>query len=244
MNVKTLNRGEAQKAMEEWIEHYPVQPELDPEYEQMRIDLQICSEEIRKSVEGLDEKKAKYYIDYMFGLKLYEYLDKIPGFSMRVAANDDFWRFMSLKVIPLVVSQRWGKESDSHYWSRPTRIWLRSIWWYVHLAWQGDYEKTRQLLASRHFTTDTILNFEERSGRHGTHIEAYRQILSLYGSVSEEDLKRYSRSRKDTSDDIFRVVMKLNTARLMVTEPSLYPGGEYEYAKSLFRDAGVDLDAS
>lgn len=243
MNIKTLNRGEAQKAMEDWVQNCPVQPTLDAEYEQIRKDLQIINEEIRKTASGFDEKKAKYYVDYMFGLRMYEYLDKIPGFSMRVASNDDFWRYMSLKVIPYVVYQRWGKDSDSHYWSRPTRIWLRSIWWYVHLAWQGNYDKTKSLLASKHFTTDTILNFEERSGRHGTHIEAYRNILRLYGSVSDNDLKKYSKERKGNSDDMFRVVMKLNTARLMVIEPSLCPGGEYEYAKSLFKDAGVDFDA-
>lgn len=244
MNIKTLNRGESQKAMEEWIHKYPNQPELDSEYEQIRNDLEEINREIRKSAEGLDEKKAKYYIDYMFGLKMYRYFCNLPDFSMRVAANDDFWRYMSLKVIPGVVCQRWGKESDSHYWSRPTRIWLRSIWWYVHLSWQGNYENTKMLLASKHFSTDTILNFEERSGRHGTHVETYRNIIKLYGSVSDNDLKKYSRGRRDSSDDIFRVVMKLNTARLLVIEPSLYPGGEYEYAKNLFKDAGVDVDAT
>jgi len=50
--------------------------------------------------------------------------------------------------------------------------------------------------------------------------------------------------RGKSSDDLFRVVMKLNTAKLLVLDPALYLGGEEAYAKSLFRDAGVDLDAT
>ena len=163
---------------------------------------------------------------------------------MRVAADDDFWRYLSLKVVPDLVAQRWGKDNESHYWSRSTRIWLRSIWWYVHLSWQGSLEKTREILECEHFTTDTILNFEERSGRFGTYVDAYRYILLNYSQVSKEDIKRFSRGKSSDSDDLFRVVMKLNTAKMLVLDPALYLGGLDAYAKSLFHDAGVIIDAS
>ena len=52
------------------------------------------------------------------------------------------------------------------------------------------------------------------------------------------------RGKSNSSDDIFRIVMKLNTAKMMVMDPALYLGGEEAYAKSLFRDAGVDFDAT
>ena len=183
-------------------------------------------------------------MDYSYGLYLYEYLWNQSGFSLRVAANDGFWRYLSVKVVPDVVAQRWGKDNDSHFWSQPTRIWLRSIWWYVHMAWQGSIEETRDVLSCSHFTTDTILNFEERTGRYGTYIEAYRQIIKYYSKVPESIIKKMGRGKSNSSDDIFRIVMKLNTAKMMVMDPALYLGGEEAYAKSLFRDAGVDFDAT
>ena len=94
----------------------------------------------------------------------------MPGFNLRAAANDDFWRYLSIKVIPDVVAERWGYENESHYWSKPARIWLRSIWWYVHLSWQGDMQTTAKVLEASCFTTDSILNLEERTGRKGTFI--------------------------------------------------------------------------
>lgn len=239
MVVRTLNRGESQKAMEEWKESYPQLPSIDSEYEQIRRDLQELNKQIRDV--GSDRKDLKYFVDSQFGLALYEYFWNMSGFSMRVAANDDFWRYLSIKVVPDIVAQRWGKDNESHYWSRPTRIWLRSIWWFVHLAWQGDHASTKALLECSHFTTDTILNFEERSGRNGTYIDAYRKILMYYSKVSSEDIKKFSRGKSDSSDDVFRVVMKLNTAKMMVMDPALCLGGVDGYVKTLYTDAGVQV---
>ena len=189
-------------------------------------------------------KRPDYYIDAHLGLALYEYLWTIPEFSMRVAANDGFWRYLSVMVVPDVVAQRWGKDNHAHFWSQPRRVWLRSIWWYVHLAWQDDLELTKKVLECSHFTTDTILNFEERSGRKGTCVDAYRWIIYYYSRVDEKDLKRYSRGKAGNSDDLFRVVMKLNTAKMMVMEPALCLGGEKAYAQELYKDVGVDFNAS
>ena len=239
--IKTLNRGEAQQAMKEWVEGYPELPKVDSVYEALRNDLQELNKKVRAE-QG--EKDNKYFVDVHFGLELYEYLWTFPGFNMRVAANDDFWRYLSLKVVPDLVGQRWGKENESHYWSRPTRIWLRSIWWFVHLAWQGDIEATRRLLETEHFSTDTILQFEERSGRNGTYVDTYRRILFYYSLVTSEDIKKFNREKTSERDSIFRVVMKLNTAKMLVMDPALCLGGIDAYAKTLFTDVGVNLDAS
>lgn len=245
MELKTLNRGDSQKAMTEWIENYPALPSIDENYIPIRNDLHELSVKVNQEMEkNPSERRSDYYYDAHMGLALYEYLWNQPGFSLRMAANDGFWRYLSLKVAPDIVGQRWGKDNNDHYWSKPTRIWFRSIWWFVHLAWQGNYESTRKLLESPHFTTDTILNFEERNGRKGTCIDAYRSIIYYYSRVPENVLKMYSRGKASNSDDLFRVVMKLNTAKMMVMEPALYPGGEKEYAKSLFLDAGVNLDVT
>ena len=105
-------------------------------------------------------------------------------------------------------------------------------------------EKTEEVVSSKHFTTDTILNFEERTGRKGTCVEAYRKIIYYYSRISEDVLKGYSKKKSGSSDDLFRVVMKLNTAKMMVMEPALCLGGEDEYAKGLFRDAGVEINVT
>lgn len=244
MIIKTLTRGQAQEAMKDWIKNYPSLPYIDDELLTIREEIQKMNSQVRAEMDEKGIIKRDYYLDYRLGLLIYEYLSNQKGFSLRVASNDAFWRYLSVKIVPDVVAQRWGKDNDSHFWSQPSRIWLRSLWWFVHLSWQGNVIDTEKVLSSKHFTTDTILNFEERTGRNGTYIDAYRQIIRLYSLVSEEDLRNNTRNKAKNSDDLFRVVMKLNTARMMVMDPALYEGGELEYARSLFRDAGVNIDVT
>lgn len=242
MDFKTINRVDAQKAMSEWVSAYPALPEIEGDDAKLRADIQEMNRKVRKEAVSFDDDK--YYIDAHFGLHLYNYLWKVPGFTMRVAADDGFWRYLSVKVAPDVVAQRWGKDNNDHFWSKPTRIWFRTLWWYVHLSWQGDLESTKELLENKNFTTDTILNFVERNGRKGTCVDAYRQIIRCYGMIPEETVKSFGRRGKENSDDLFRVVMKLNTAKMLVMEPALCFGGEEAYAETLFSDAGVNVHAS
>ena len=148
---------------------------------------------------------------------------------------------MSLKVVPHLVAERWGKDNESHYWSLPRRIWLKQLWWYVHLAWRKDEHNTRKIIESPNCSTDTILNFVERSGKNGTCVDAYRWIIYFYSLIPSAVLSEYNKGRK--TDDLFRVVMKLNTARMMVAEPGLCAGGYEGYARKLFSDAGIDINA-
>ncbi len=245
MDIKTFSRGDAKKAMDEWMQNYPQLPHLDSEYQIIREDIQNMNREVRAAAAEIQETgRSDYYIDANLGLAIYEYFWHKKEFSLRVAANDDFWRYLSLKVAPDVVAQRWGKDNESHYWTMPSRIWFRSIWWYIHLAWQGNSESTRKLINCSHFTTDTILNFEERTGRKGTYVDAYRKILYYYGSIPNNTVRQYRKNGDGNNDDLFRVVMKLNTAKIMVIDPALYPHGIDGYAKMLFNDAGVDLDVT
>ena len=240
MIIKTLNRADSQIAMNDWLAAYPALPKVDSDYITIRQELQDLEAQVRKEAEG--KNKIDYYIDVHFGLYLYDYLRKKPGFTMRAAANDDFWRYLSLKVVPDLVANRWGKDNESHYWSKPARIWLRSIWWYVHLSWQGDIERTAQVLDSPCFSTDSILNLEERTGRKGTYIGVYRYIMYYYSRLPLSEIDRFNKDvTRGKKEDLFRVIMKLHTAKVMVLEPALYLGGEKEYVKSLFRDTGVRI---
>lgn len=238
MNIRELNKQQAKAAMSEWVMHPDVMPEIPIEWQGVRSDLQNRYAQIQEELGTRD-----YVIDVEMGLYLYDYLGK-RGFTVRAASNDGFWRFMALKVIPDLVGKRWRNDADDHYWAKPARNWPCAIWWYVHMSWQGDVDKTRDVLSSPNFSTDTLLNLEERTGRYGSYIEVYRYIMYYYSVIDSGELNKINSSMRqmDKHATLFRTIMKLNTARTMTVEPALYLGGEMQYVKSLFREAGINLD--
>ena len=239
MIIKELNRVESESAMKEWIAKYPELPNIDNYYMKIRKEIQYLYKKVKDDLPS-DCNKINYFIDIHFGILLYEYFWKQKGFSLRTATNDGLWRYISLKVVPDIVADRWGKESDSHYWSKTIRIYLKSIWWYIHLSWQGNSADTLHILEKPCFSTDSILNLQERTGRKGTFITVYRYIMYYYSKVPKIELDKFN-NRKNSQDDLFRIIMKLNTARVMVIDPGLYLGGEKEYVRSLFKELGVSV---
>ena len=228
MRFKKLNKVESEIAMSEWINSNGDIPKLTSEYIKIREELITIHNEVRKNY------SKDYEIDLYFGIKLYNYFLGIQGFNMRVASDDDFWRYLSLKVVPDLVCTRWGLDNASHYYERTTRIWLKTIWWYIHLSWQGDEQSTVEVLVNN--TTDEILNLVERAGRKGYYVEVYRNIMYFYSKVPME--RKYIKKDKGT-DRLFRQIMILNTARTTVMEPSLCLGGEREYVKGIFKDLNL-----
>ena len=240
INRLTLSRGDSETAMKEWKESFPQPPVLNGDLLVLRNDLLKLFQLVLENADSKGLNLRDYYTDREFGISLYVYLSKKEWFSLRVAADDGFWRYMSLKVIPDVVATRWGKDNDDHYWSIPRRIWLKQIWWFVYLSWRKDEITTRGILESPNCSTDTILNFVERTGKKGTCVDAYRWIIYIYSKIPQSAVSEYKKQGKN--HDLFRVVMKLNTARMMVLEPSLCTGGDQGYAEKLFKDAGLDID--
>lgn len=174
---------------------------------------------------GLDNAdKLGYEFDVVFGIKLFHILSKKNNFYLREASNDEVWNYLSVKVIPDIVHARYGMNAD-HFYKISRRVWLKAIWWYVYLAWNGDDESTAELIKGN--TTDTIVSMVERPG------EGY------YTSVYHEILKQY---KGHNSRDLFRRVLKLNTARLMTTSPELMEGGVEGYVRDLFIDASDNFD--
>jgi hypothetical protein len=164
-----------------------------------------------------------YGFDVFFGIRLYQLLNEKIGFTNRVACDDNVWRFLSLSVIPDLVVKRYGLKPD-HFYKMSKRIWLKSIWWYIKLAWEGNAEDTQELLARN--TTDTILQLVERPG------------LGYYVQVDHEILKRIRDiETSDNSRNVLRAVLKLNTAWLATMSPELYKGGVKGYVDDLFNTA-------
>lgn len=155
--------------------------------------------------------------DVTTGLRLYRILGE-AGMDLRSAADDGVWRFLSLRVLPDLVVARWPSAPAERFWRVRSRIWLRAIWWMIHLSWQGTEEKTAVVLADA--TTDTLLQLVDRAGKGGFRVELTRALL-------------LERSRRKFSQEQFRALMKLNTARLSVTEPWFSEGGIKGYAREL-----------
>ncbi|MDY7581297.1 hypothetical protein [Pseudomonas sp. CCI3.1] len=162
--------------------------------------------------------------DVACGLVLYRVLSQ-SGFDVRTAADNGVWRFFSIKLLPDLVAKRWKQVPESRFFSGRSRIWLRAIWWTVHLTWQGTEARTREILAT--VTTDTIVQLVERPGRAGFRVELTRRLFS-------------ERNLHNPSQEQFRAIMKLNTAKILILEPSFHEGGMVGYVRRLFKEAGCD----
>ena len=215
MKWKVLAKSDCEQAVATLPQSFS-QEELDQEYRQLRDDLEAVALTLYASVPELKE----YSFDLAFAVPMYDLLNQKYGMNERLASNDGVWRYLSIKVIPDVVLHRWGYR-DARFWKEPRRIWLKALWWYVYLSWQGDAESTRRILAGN--TTDILVQIVERPGPQGYRVETCRQIMKQLASIPAEQKRA----------DIFRKMMVLNTARLKVVEPGLFKEGEPEYARQL-----------
>lgn len=83
----------------------------------------------------------------------------------------------------------------------------------------GSSEETFNLLKNN--TTDTVVQLVERPGI-GYYTDLYRELMKQYANIN------------DSSRNIFRRALKLNTALLPVSYPELMDGGIPEYIKYIF----------
>lgn len=226
MKIRVLTRNESKIAMQQWIEFSKLES-LEPDYNKLREDLNYLYGKV------INNFKKDYDIDLYFGMEIYTYFNSQKYFNITVATDDGFWRYLSIKVIPDIVEKRWGKTNEDHYWKRSTRIWLKSLWWYIYLSWQGSKEKTLNILKNN--TTDEIMNLVERAGKKGYYVNVYRNIMYFYNEARNNYKDKY------ISRNLFRKIMVLHIARSNVIEPSLCCEGEKGYVKSLFRDSGIEL---
>lgn len=155
--------------------------------------------------------------DVAVGLALYRILGE-AGLDVRTASDDGVWRFLSLRVVPDLVAARWPNAPAARFWRSRSRIWLRVSWWLIHLAWQETEEQTRAVLSD--VTTDMVVQLVERPGRGGYRVELTRALFR-------------ERNRRKFSQDKFRALMKLNTARVLVTEPWFCDDGIVGYVREL-----------
>lgn len=242
MKTRELTKGKARVLMEDLIENGLENFNSAGEDENLRHELLDRCGEVYSELGSNNRRRRDYYIDVQTGLYLYDVLQKQRWFSLRLAENDNFWRYLSIRVVPDIVNRRWGLEGkEERYWKKSARIWLKDVWFYIYFSWQGSLQKTEEILLSPNFDTDTEMNLVERSGKCGTYLSVYRTIMRQYSMLDESVLNQFHiEVRKiDKKLTLFRIIMKLNTAKILVIDPMLVPGGASQYVRGLFIEAGI-----
>lgn len=240
IRLKSLSRDEAKKIITEydnyddvafddlvqhWQKYDPVS-EYDESYSEFREDLVKVFCDTLLVTDG----KMNYLLDLHVGLKLYKILPPGKNFSNVQANDDDIWRYISVKVMPDITYLRYpdpetavkeagGRLNHKRFYSHTRRIWLKSLWWYIHLSWQGSEDKTYRVLKDN--KVDNINKLIETPGR------GYR--LLLYRAMMAEYAKTGPHSGKE-----FAAFTKMNNAKCVLVEPALTSGGEAGYAHRLF----------
>ncbi|WP_449540453.1 hypothetical protein [Ferdinandcohnia sp. Marseille-Q9671] len=221
---KTLSKTDARKEFLTWEHEKAPEPDCEDKYMELRkrlIEANDLTVQYLAENES-DSRKRDYLYDLKFGLEMYNILMNEYNFTPRLAANDQIWIYLSMKAVPDLVYRRWGL-SESRFYKQSRRIWLKTIWWYIHLSWTDNIDKTYQIL--RGFTTDEIVQLVERSGPNGYRIDVTREIMFQFSQVQMNNQTR----------NLFRKIMKLNTARIKIVEPALTKGGTKYYVEELIK---------
>ena len=175
--------------------------------------------------------KMTYLLDLRVGIALYQLLPIGDDFTVVMANDDDIWRYISVRVMPDITYLRYPdpekgsvRINQKRFYSHTRRIWLKTLWWYIHLSWQGNAEDTFEVLKNN--GTNIISHFIERPGR-GYRLKLFREMMYVYSKQPGQ------------KDKLFRAAAKLNRARCVNVEPALTFGGERKYAEILFDEVSV-----
>lgn len=239
LNIRKLTLNEAKNkiaaidaledvAFEDIIKHWSIydvtEESYDSTYKEFRAGLIDCFKSALEETGG----KMNYLLDLRMGIKLYELLNPESGFTNVQANDDDIWRYISVCVMPDITYLRYPKPeqgsiriNQKRFFSHTRRIWLKTLWWYVHLGWQGSSEKTFEVLKNN--GTNIISHFIERPGK-GYRLALFRNMMYVYSTLPIQ---------KDT---VFRAAAKLNLAKCITLEPALTAGGEKVYTTNLFNE--------
>lgn len=224
MKWKEIRTEEARDRFEEYCKKSV--PDYSSEYEELRTDLCMLFEtvmnELRISENEISQKNNSYQLDLYFGIRMYETLNNKYGMNVRLASTAGIWRYLSVCVVPDLVEKRYGTDHPDRFWKKPKRLWLRVLWWYIYLSWQGTARQTIEVLKDN--STDEILQLVDRCGRGGYRVELYRAMMKKHGELDPVERRR---------NELFRKMMVLNTARVQVVEPALVDRGEEGYVDSL-----------
>ena len=218
-----------------WMAYDISTTSYDASYSNFRKELLTVFKSTLAEANGELTNRSKYLIDLNVGLKLYQLMPLGKDFTIIQANDDDLWRYISVKVMPDITYIR-NPEPDKgsvhmahkRFYSHTRRIWLKTLWWYIHLSWQGSPEATYAVLKDNF--VDNINKLIETPGR------GYR--LALFRNMTLE----YSKTGPHRSKD-FAAFTKLNNAKCVSVEPELTAGGVSAYAQQLLAEVAHRKEA-
>lgn len=179
-----------------------------------------------------DAEKNPYMRDLKLALKFYQFINGQQDFLDKYKANYQFWRYIAVYVIPDIIEDRFGVDALEHFYKKNVRVYPYTLYWYIHLSWQGSEKETFEILKDHN--TDSILQIVERPLKKGINVELFRKIMKEYSTVNSEN-KTIIREGKKTS--LLRRVFKKLTSKLAILKPEIYPGGEEAFAKMVVQSA-------
>lgn len=186
---------------------------IDREYQDIR---NIVYAEYKKyEAQGDDE------VDYRVGLALYKlFLQEKYKLNPIYANDDDIWRYLSVRIFLDITylrsptKDRFGVYfSHDRIYKHTKRIWIKQLWWFIHLTWQGDEEQTYAVL--KKYGPGCFSQILERAGK-GYRVEIIRK---MFKKMAERNDGKVNQTK------IFTPIMKLYYAKMFVVEPTLVDGG-------------------
>lgn len=223
MSKILLTKIEAKKAYETLQSNDFKCPEIkDSNLKILRND--ICnSYKNAQSIEGND-----YLKDLKFAIALYERFESERWFTCSLASNYDFWRYISICVMPDIIYDRFGDVS-SHYFDKNVRIYPATLYWYINMFKEDSQEKTYEFLSKPCFSTDTILQTIERTGSE-TNAKVLKEILHQYSQLDAKFIKQYY----GALNIFLRKILILHMAKSLVIIPEIFENGIKGYVSMLF----------
>ena len=116
------------------------------------------------------------------------------------------------------------KINPKRFYAHTRRIWLKTLWWYIHLSWQGSEKATREVL--KDLGTDTISDFIELTGK-GYRLNLYRELIKAYSGVEKK------------SSNLFNKIATQNRVNCTTVEPALTQNAEPGYVEQLFAQLNI-----
>jgi len=238
MRIQKLSKDRAREALDTWRDSHEL-TELNEEYSLLRNEIKRLYSSAKE--ESATDSRENYVIDVIVGLGLYKYLGQKAWFNLRLAANDEFWLYIAVCVIPDIIAERWGINNDKYFWKQSNRLWPKTIWWYIHLTFNESLEDTQKILLLKRFNSDTIQGVVDRTGGKGTFVDVYREIIHQYSLLDEKSIVLFKKKRAQGSDYLLRAILRLNTAKSLVTDPCLVKNGIKGYVESIIQEITNNL---
>ena len=232
MNYTSLGKVEAQDiimrySIDDGINSMPFSSKLTADERELRSKFQQRYSMKFPNTASPNFNEIKSNDDQELALLLYfEWLTLDDVVTNREVADDGFWRNLTCRIIPSYTRCRWEikdkKWNHDRYFKKPQRNALKVLWWFIHLAYQGNKEKTFEVI--KNCGSDQISQIVDRAGD-GYDVEFTRAIFRQIGRL---------KNQKDISNAL-RAAMKMNTLRRQTTAAAFYSSGYDAYAATLFK---------